>query len=34
MAKMVYTFENISPYDYLRAKYKGAEPTARDFKIN
>lgn len=32
-AKMVYTFENISPYDYLRAKYKGAEPTARDLRL-
>ena len=32
-AKMVYTFENISPYDYLRAKYKGAEPTSRDLKL-
>mgnify|MGYP002515624852 CR=1 FL=1 len=30
---MVYTFENISPYDYLRAKYKGAEPTSRDLKL-
>ena len=32
-AKMVYTFENISPYDYLRAKYEGAEPTARDLRL-
>lgn len=32
-AKMVYTFENISPYDYLRAKYKGAEPTTRDLRL-
>ncbi len=32
-AQMVYTFENISPYDYLRAKYKGAEPTSRDLKL-
>lgn len=32
-AKMVYTFENISPYDYLRAKYRGAEPTARDLRL-
>lgn len=32
-AKMVYTFENISPYEYLRAKYKGAEPTSRDLKL-
>lgn len=32
-AKMVYTFENISPYDYLKAKYKGVEPTSRDLKL-
>ncbi len=32
-AKMVYTFENISPYDFLKAKYKGVEPTARDLKL-
>lgn len=32
-ARMVYTFENISPYDFLRAKYKGAEPTSRDLKL-
>ena len=32
-ARMVYTFENTSPYDYLRAKYKGAEPTTRDLKL-
>ena len=32
-AKMVYTFENVSPYDYLKAKYKGAEPTSRDLKL-
>lgn len=32
-AKMVYTFENVSPYEYLRAKYKGAEPTSRDLKL-
>ena len=32
-AKMVYTFENISPYDFLRAKYKGAEPTSRDLRL-
>ena len=32
-AKMVYTFENISPYDFLRAKYKGAAPTSRDLKL-
>ncbi len=32
-AKMVYTFENITPYQLLRAKYKGAEPTDRDKKL-
>ena len=32
-AKMVYTFENISPYDFLKAKYKGVEPTSRDLKL-
>ena len=32
-ARMVYTFENIIPYDFLRAKYKGAEPTSRDLKL-
>lgn len=32
-AKMVYTFENVSPYDFLKAKYKGVEPTSRDLKL-
>lgn len=32
-AKMVYTFENINPYQLLKAKYKGAEPTARDKRL-
>ena len=32
-AKMVYTFENITPYQLLKAKYKGAEPTERDLKL-
>lgn len=32
-AKMVYTFENISPYDYLKSKYKGADPTSRDLRL-
>ena len=32
-AKMVYTFENTTPYDYLRSKYKGAEPTKRDLQL-
>lgn len=32
-AKMVYTFENITPYQLLKKKYKGAEPTDRDKKL-
>ncbi len=32
-AKMIYTFETVSPYDYLKSKYKGAEPTARDLRL-
>ena len=32
-AKMVYTFENTSPYKFLKAQYKGAEPTTRDLKL-
>ncbi len=32
-AKMVYTFENLTPYEFLKAKYKGAEPTDRDKKL-
>lgn len=31
-AKMVYTFENTSPYKFLKAQYKGAKPIARDLK--
>lgn len=32
-AKQVYTFENITPNDYLRSKYKNGEPTLRELKI-
>ncbi len=32
-AKMVYTFESLSPYQFLKAKYKGAEPTDRDKRL-
>ena len=32
-AKVVYTFENITPYQLLKAKGKGAEPTERDLKL-
>ena len=31
--KMIYIFENTSPYDFLRNKYHGAEPTSRDLKL-
>jgi replication initiation and membrane attachment protein len=31
--KMIYIFENTSPYDFLRSKYHGSEPTARDLKL-
>ena len=33
IAKMIYTFENVSPYEFLKSSYNGAEPTARDKKI-
>ncbi|MBR1416261.1 MAG: DnaD domain protein [Bacilli bacterium] len=32
-AKMIYVFENISPYDFLKNKYKGVAPTPRDLKL-
>ena len=32
-AKMIYTFENMTPYQLLKLKYKGAEPTDRDKKL-
>jgi len=32
-AKLVYTFENITPYQLLKTKYKGAEPTDRDKRL-
>ena len=32
-AKQVYTFENITPYDYLKSKYKTGEPTLRELQI-
>lgn len=31
--KMLYIFENTSPYDFLRSKYHGAEPTNRDLRL-
>ena len=33
MAKMIYTFENVSPYEFLKNCYNNAEPTSRDKKI-
>ena len=32
-AKMVYAFETLTPYQFLKAKYKGAEPTDRDKRL-
>jgi replication initiation and membrane attachment protein len=32
-SKMVYTFENISPYDLLKATYKDGKPTSRDLRL-
>jgi len=32
-AKMIYTFETITPYDLLCSKCNGAEPTKRDLKL-
>ena len=30
---MIYTFENISPYELLKSKSDGIEPTARDLRL-
>lgn len=32
-AKIIYTFENVAPYDYLKSKYSHGEPSARELKI-
>lgn len=32
-AKMIYTFETISPYELLKSKNNGNEPTKRDLKL-
>ncbi len=32
-AKMIYTFESISPYELLKSKNNGAEPTTRDLRL-
>ena len=31
--KMLYIFENTTPYDFLMGKYKGVKPTNRDLKL-
>ncbi len=33
LGKIIYMFENTSPYDFLRIKNKGAKPTVHDLKI-
>ena len=33
IAKVIYTFENVSPYEFLKSSYNNAEPTARDKRI-
>jgi len=33
IAKMIYTFETVSPYDFLKSKHNGAEPPKRDIKL-
>ena len=32
-SKMIYTFETLAPYDFLRGKYNGSNPTTRDLKM-
>lgn len=31
--RIIEVFENTSPYDFLKSKYKGSNPTSRDLKI-
>ena len=33
LAQIIYMFENTTPYDFLKIKYKGANPTSRDLKL-
>ena len=33
VGKMVYIFENTTPYDFLKSKYKNNNPTPRDLKL-
>lgn len=32
-AKMIYTFETVTPYNFLKSKYNGVEPTNRDLNM-
>lgn len=32
-SKMIYTFDNTKPYDFLKSKQNGALPTSRDLKL-
>ena len=32
-AKMIYVFETLSPYQFLKGKQNGSEPTSRDLKL-
>jgi len=33
LSKMIYTFETVSPYDFLRSKHNGAEPVKKDVRL-
>lgn len=33
LAQITYMFENTTPYDFLKIKYKGATPTSRDLRL-
>lgn len=33
LAQIIYMFENTSPYDFLKIKNKGAQPTSRDLRL-
>lgn len=32
-AKMIYTFETVSPFNFLKSKYNGSKPTTRDLAM-
>ena len=32
-SKIIYSFENVSPYQFLKSKQNGAEPTSRDLRL-